>query len=623
MTNPFARFVHTSPLSSIHHDPPTSLASNAIRDAFGPMVQLVADGLQGRGGTSTLAQILHMIHTKSHKKSMASSGSTGKTHSRTKERREIIRVSQLRTASARDGPSTPAVRAALLVLIQHSIVKVTKARSTVSTSSSSGNRRRSNKVVYYYQLDPDQARILPRYPRFVEYTKKALDETAATLVEELLVKGRMRTVDAIVSTVEQLQQIKESSNSTTTTPAVESSARYTQRQAVVESFRRLVAGGFIHQVPEIVDETEEEDNDEGEAEFDDTVGPPPAKRRRTESSTSDTNPVDEEENDPDDDPAVVEILQGAGAYKILPRNAVWRVNIRMFHDSLRAVSLGWLVSERYGNKIQSAGSLVTAALKLAAHKRHATPLQPNQPPLDFDALFSFSPEDIIRYMPKAVIQIFEKKSGGVILNVYKALRDMSQCNNPAVVDQVEVADGQPDKAKFQIKTSSLVAYLQDRIIHQIIHDSQGEVAARICNILRRNGHMESDAVAEAAMVPAKDTREVLHRLYRENYISLFNLNQGKQHNPTSMFYLWSTSRPKSLHHATDNVCTALLNMRLRRQHEVEVGKEWIERAKEAGAIDENEHEMDKVNYTRFCQGLERLDNAALQLDETLMVLKDY
>ena len=64
-------------------------------------------------------------------------------------------------------------------------------------------------------------------------------------------------------------------------------------------------------------------------------------------------------------------------------------------------------------------------------------------------------------------------------------------------------------------------------------------------------------------------------------------------------------------------------MRLRRQHEADVGKDWIERAKEGGAADENENETDKVNYTRFCQGLERLDIAALQLDETLMVMKDY
>jgi DNA-directed RNA polymerase III subunit RPC3 len=71
---------------------------------------------------------------------------------------------------------------------------------------------------------------------------------------------------------------------------------------------------------------------------------------------------------------------------------------------------------------------------------------------------------------------------------------------------------------------------------------------------------------------------------------------------------------------TANVCRALTNIRLRRQHEVEVGKAWIERSKEKEV---NEHEMDKENYNKFCQGLERLDNAALQLYETLMVLLDF
>lgn len=124
------------------------------------------------------------------------------------------------------------------------------------------------------------------------------------------------------------------------------------------------------------------------------------------------------------------------------------------------------------------------------------------------------------------------------------------------------------------------------------------------------------------MVPAKDTREVLHRLFREKYIRLFNLNQGKQHNPTNMFYLWFVSNQQTLIHASDNVCTALYNMRLRRQHEVEVGKEWIER-QENGSTEENESEIDKLKFTQFCKGMERLDKAALQLDETLMVLKDY
>lgn len=595
MTNPFARFVHTSPLSSICHDPQVSLASNAIREYFGPMVQLVADGLHARGGSSTLPQLLHMIQTKSHKKTLTGNA---KAQSRTKERNEILRVTKLKTASSRDGPSTSAVRAALLVLIQHSLVTFTK--TTVNAANSTGVKRR--KVVCHYQFHLDRARILPRYPRYVEYTKKALDDTAAALVEEMLIQGRLTTVAAIVSTVEQLQLLKESSNNITSSS---DSSRYTQRQAVCESFRRLVAGGFIHQVPQIKDEMGDQ-----EVEFDWNEFAPPTKKRRTESSGGEGDDLDAE------DPAVVAILQ-SGPYKVLPRDAVWRVNIRMFHDSMRAVSLGWLVAERHGHKVQSAGSIVTAALKLTAYKQHAASQQ--QLGHDFDGLNTFSPEDITRYLPKAVLQNFEKKPGGVIPNLCKALKDLCICAHPSVVDEVEVADGQPGQAKFQISTSKLVGYLHDRIIHQMICDSHGEVAGRICTILRVNGHMESDTIAEAAMVPAKDTREVLHRLYRENYINLFNINQGKQHNPASMFYLWSITWPKSLRQAVDNVCTALLNMRLRRQHEVEVGRDWIERAKEAGAMDENENEADKLNYTRFCQGLERLDIAALQLDETLMV----
>jgi hypothetical protein len=42
----------------------------------------------------------------------------------------------------------------------------------------------------------------------------------------------------------------------------------------------------------------------------------------------------------------------------------------------------------------------------------------------------------------------------------------------------------------------------------VVLDSHGEVAARVCSILDTQGHLEADAIAETAMVPAKDTREV-------------------------------------------------------------------------------------------------------------------
>jgi len=54
-----------------------------------------------------------------------------------------------------------------------------------------------------------------------------------------------------------------------------------------------------------------------------------------------------------------------------------------------------------------------------------------------------------------------------------------------------------------------------------------------------------------------------------------------------------------------------------------VGKDWIERAKEAETNDENDFVEDQLNYQKFCEGLLRLDNYLVQLDETIMVLRDY
>ena len=506
MTNPFARFVHTSPLSSLPHDPPLSLASNCIRDSFGPTVQLVADALQARGGASTLPQLIATIQSKSR----------GKV--RTEERKQLLHASEMRplantmTDLTENGtPTTPSIRAALLVLLQHSMVKVTKktiSAASTSNNATSHNKRNKPRVMYYYEFQIDRARLLPRYSRYVEYTKKALDETAAALVEELLVQGRMKTIPAIVATVEQLHASSSTSSSTTIR-----NDRYTYRQAVLESFRRLVGGGFIQRVPELKDD---EPIDE-EYEFQD-IQPPSAKKPKLSATSITTD--DQDRCDPDDDPAVVTLLQG-GPYKILPKNAVWRVNVPMYHDSLRAVSLGWLVSERYGG---NKGSLVTAALKLAAHKQHAqsnTSSNNNSAAADFDHIGSFTAEAITRYLPKTVLQIWEKKPMGILPSLHVALVELSRCNSPRVLEELEVAPEHPEHAKFQVSTRKLVHYLQDRIIHQVVFDSHGEVAARICSILRAKGYLESDAIAEAAMVPAKDTREVRVNCYYKSFLQSF------------------------------------------------------------------------------------------------------
>jgi hypothetical protein len=475
--NQFARFSSTSPLSSIPHEPTITLASNCIRDFFGPTVQLVADALISRKGGSTLAQIIATIETKAYIS----------VH-RSDERQEIMRLGKLRASTLNsksnngDRPTHPAVRASLLTMIQHSIVTV-KKKTTTTISTKKGNHTGSkSKTVHTYEIDTDRARLFPRYPRLVEFVKKALDETAATLVETLLVQGRARTVQAIVLTVEQLQQqqqdVNENNNDQSNT---RSDHRYTSRQSVLETFLRLTRGGLLELVPEVTDMNKEDDEEEAEL-TEESLGFT-NNNLKTETNTGDE--THNNDDDDDEDPAVVSLLRN-GPYKNIPAKAIWRVNINMFHEQLRAVSLGWLVAERYNHKIQSSGSIVTAALKFAAAQRYGTAIVKTSsknsdgssnnddnntssavPTSDFEAIHNFSIDKILKYLPKAVIQNYEKREGGVVLNIHKTLVELSHVRDPVVVEQVEVAPGQPAQSKFQIQTRRLVEYLRDRIVHQV------------------------------------------------------------------------------------------------------------------------------------------------------------
>lgn len=523
-------FVHTSPIATSPHDSQVSLASHCIRSAFGETVQLIADCLQTRGP---------------------------------------LALKQINTFLKGASPTPlPSIRASLLVLIQHSIVTVDFRRSDGLTR---------------YCYHPHQAVFLLRYARFIEWTRKTVDATAACVVETLLLAGRLRTIDAILKAAS----------------VAPKSDRYTARESVLEAFFKLAQAGFLISVPPL--KIGDADDDPEWKPDDDTEQPP-------------RNKVRIDEGDFDEDPAVVALIKSNAQYRsTLPVDTVWKVNIQLFHENLRAYALGKLVAERYGHQVQSCGSMVTAALRYRSYLNHSSRRQGGE---DMGHEITFIPEDIIRYLPKPVLQLIEKKTGGVAVNLSKAFYEMSNLNNPEVVRKI-------GDDRYEINVRNLVEYLHDRIVHKIVCDRCGETAGRIISILSVFGWLESEKVAEHAMVPAKDTRELLHQLFRKKYVDLFSISSARMATPANSTYVWKADRDQLVRVVTEDTAKALHNMRLRRQHQVEVGKDWIERAQQAGDTDENDHETDRINYQKFCIGLERLDNAALQLDETLMVMKDF
>jgi DNA-directed RNA polymerase III subunit RPC3 len=563
-------FVYTSPLSPNPHDVSANLASHCLRDCFGPTVQMVADGLYKRG-PSTFRQLVLYLQQKVPQNNLRGS--------RWHTQAPIV--------------DAASVRASLIVLIQHSMLHIDchEGKPTSKTANKPN-------TICTYRVILERARWIQHYPKYLDYVRKATDETCAAMLQIVLLHGRLRTMDILLHT---LVKKKEEDNEDNPTNHAES------RLKVIDAFCKLVNSGLIERAPVIKLNNDEEVEFEGDKE---DSAPPRKKVKFDDTLTNAVLPNDDQNE-------LYKIIQQNSHYKtIVSLEPVWRVHHVFIHASLRAFTLGRLVAELYGHKVQSAGSLVTAALKLRAYQELVQAKQESLAATASD-LTSFAPDDVIKFLPKPVVQSLESKHGGVALNLLNAWHELSLLMSPVPLVRKVGED------RYEVSVGRLLDYLRERVIHQIIQDRHGIVAARIVNILRHKGWLESETLADHAMVPAKETREHLHRLYRCRYIDLFPLPTTRQHNTSSCIYLWQVQWNRLLNQVRENVAMALWKMRLRRQHQGEMGRGWIERAQQAEEMDENEHESDKVNYQKFCLGLERLDCAIQHLDETHMILEDF
>jgi len=586
------------------------------------------------------------------------------------------------------------VRAALIVLLNHSLIKVSGGGRKPNNKDAENEIKQkpdpmSPQTHYTYTFLHEKARLLPRYPRYVQHAQHIIDENAAQIVECLLFNGRMRGEDVILSAWESAKSKLQPDENDGDIPDFSNSEDDNRKnnkalKDIGDSFTKLAEAGYIEIVQPIAtnqdlddlqNQKENQDNGilGGEFEFgmdeDGTiVGEKKNKKKRSRSASSveekdtlkkrkvgfhtenggsnsmkDDNREDSYGSTEPHHPEILSIL--SSQRKLIPCGSVYRVNTSMFHTSLRAAALSRLVSEMYPddsaksadnnvhsdtNSMKYVGDVVNAALTFAARQEHA--------PLDLiigveeseeerhnrmAEWGTFCPRDIVMYLPTEVTKSLKSQVGGLNQNLSTLLVKMSKLHYPPVILEVEEAMGHPKGGKFEICTRQLLQRMRHRIQHRVITTHHGLVAARIVSVLQMKGHCESDVVAEEAMVPAKEAREIMHRLHCDKYLNLFDMHMTKTHNTGTAIFLWDVIPSRLFKTVVNNISTALLNLRLRRQHEVEVGKEWMDRAKDAGATEENVHEEDKKKYHAFCKGLERLDSACLHLDETLMVLKDF
>ncbi len=691
--NAFGGFLHTSPLSNLTSstsrppDPKAALSSNCIREVFGPVVQTVADALHSRG-PSTLSELIATIRHRCLRdwneersrlvdrlnasvvvgtdNANCNMGIKMNNNEITYYHGGTVAMNKARgPESAGYVTESSHIRAALIVMLHHSLVKVYSGGGGGSAVGAAGGRSKHKNTSgtshhqphYTYTFLHERARILPRYPKYVEHAREIMNDNAAQIVECLLSSGRMLAEDIIRSAWE--CQISKVHNI-----IIDNDDNKRVLKEVVHTFQMLVEAGYVEMVRPIAtnkdleNKFQHDEKDDGlfgnEVEFswNDDQSEVTNKRSIVKSDEAISAKKQKVEGNVHDDsphhPQILSLL--STKRKLIPYGSVYRVNTAMFHSSLRAEVLSRLVSEIYpsenekkmsktnikleqqqNNNMNYVGAVLKAALTYAARQEHGPIERIGGGDDSEEARHSrmaewgiFSPPDIIPFLPLDITKSLRSQVGGLNQNLSTLLVQMSKLQYPiSIILEIEEAQGHPMGGKFEVCIRQLLQRMRDRIQHRFLTTHHGLVAARIVSILQMNGHCESDAIAEDAMVPTKEAREILHRLHRDSYIDLADMHVTKTHNTGTAIFLWDVIPSRLCTTVINNTCTALLNLRLRRQHEVEVGRDWMNRAKDVGSAEENVHEGDKKKYHAFCKGLERLDCACLQLDETLMVLKDF
>ena len=504
--HPFGGFLSTSPLSTKKRDSVLDLASNVIRDHFGVVVQAVADFMFTRPNARlSFSDILKNMQAVCKRKFHNERSVLVKRLKYLNDGNDSSAINsayryhlnQTIGSSAEGYVVDPdLIRAALLVLIQQNIANV----HCIYTEG------KNDGLLYKYSINQHRACMIVRYPRYVEHSKGLYGNTkAAFIIEELLLHGRLRTNDVILfaSKAACATDIEESNENS----AVEPTPSKSLKLEIFDILRRMIVWGHVEMVQPIVNLERQQEKEEQESYLDEKEkGKSKVEQNDEKNIIQRDDMLDALKNELD--PVIFEEIKSFNKdreiQKIFIPGAVWRVNVAMFHSTIRSLILGRLVAERYGKKVQNAGSLITAALKFLAYKRHNSDSTTD----NIDDLNAFYPMEVSKYLPATVLEAYKSKQGGLQTNLSRAFVTLSTLNWPVCIVEVESHRGHNKGGKFEVSTNSLIAHLRNRLTHQAIKDHLGEISARIIAVLESHGHLESEQIGEYAMLPAKEAREV-------------------------------------------------------------------------------------------------------------------
>ena len=293
----------------------------------------------------------------------------------------------------------------------------------------------------------------------------------------------------------------------------------------------------------------------------------------------------------------------AGVTALLSDDALWRVNADEFNRRFRHIACAALVREKVD---EAAGHLLSTMLEITRTR---------ETKVNEERSTAVSEADILQKLCDSDTHIDTERIKRVL---GKLAADTSE-----LISNVGDNHG---GANYCVNMRRIVDLIRIKEVEAVVRERFGGPACRIFRLLLLKRNLEQKQIAEMAMIPVKDTRELLYKLLKAEYVQIQEVARTSDHAPSRTFYLWRVDLLHVVEQVGHELYRTTSNLRARLIHELSQERETLmllERAQDkiarGGESTVALTSGQRLNLVRMRTIATRLESSLLRLDELVLI----
>ncbi|XP_059179369.1 DNA-directed RNA polymerase III subunit RPC3-like isoform X2 [Physella acuta] len=487
------------------------------------------------------------------------------------------------------------------------ILQVKQAiRSLIQQNIVTFSQSKSGSIEYMASANAILWRL--RYPRYIHCAKMLFGDAAELLVEEILLQGQSRLGSAVSKTTSKLND---------SLVSIASALPEISPSLVKDKVTTLVKARLLRRCEDIVKDKEGKfavasgtviDPEllfslPTALDFEPVVG---SKRPATTNPETSSKRLKLDSGDAAD-VQVMSDSAGCGA------SEYWCVNVHQFHHHFRDQAIVAAVAR---NIDQKASEVMRTMLRLS--ETRTLPTSPESVPLSLTEIYNALPKD--KAMQKTTLEQY--------------LKCLSECCFDFVTKVGESGGGM-----YQINFFKAIKAICISHIETIILERFGSKALRMFRVLLTDKQVEQKQVEERAMLPPKEAKELLYKMFAENFIALTELSKTPDHAPTRTFYFFNVNLIQLSRMLLEKCYQAEVNVMIRRRKCMSENKRLLDKQERVeaiiasldadGAIEQKEEveqmvtPSERAQLKKMAEATKMLELCEIQLDHTIFILETY